>query len=86
MSRRNDHSVLGKGEEMKSAYGRVTHQTIEKLTAIIGKDSIITDRDELEGYSCDETPLSKPHAPNIAVKPADSHTIAELLEFLIFNS
>ena len=66
---------------MKSKYGRVTHQTIKELTAIVGKSSVITDRDELQGYSCDEMPLAEPHAPKIVVKPADSRTIAELLDF-----
>ena len=66
---------------MKSKYGRVTHQIIEELTAIAGKNSIITDREELEGYSCDEMPLAEPHDPKVVVKPADSRTVAALLDF-----
>jgi len=66
---------------MNSRYGRITHRTVYELKAIAGEKSVITDREELEGYSCDETPLAKPHIPKVVVKPSDSSTIAKLLEF-----
>jgi glycolate oxidase len=66
---------------MKSKYGRVTRQTIEELMTIAGKNCVLTDRDELAGYCCDEMPLAKPHAPKVVVKPTDNRTIARLLNF-----
>jgi len=66
---------------MKSKYGRVTHQTIRELATIVGGDNISTKKNEIEGYSCDEMPLAKPYAPQVIVKPADTHSIAKLLDF-----
>jgi glycolate oxidase len=66
---------------MKSKYGKVTPQAIKELITIVGKDNILTEKHELEGYSCDEMPLPKPHVPQVVVKPTDTHSIARLLEF-----
>ena len=66
---------------MKSQYGSVTRQTIKELATIVGADSISTRAHEIEEYSYDETPLVKPHAPQVIVKPADAHSVAKLLEF-----
>jgi len=67
--------------EMKGKYGRVTQQTIKELAAIAGRDNIFTGKDEVEGYSRDEMPFVQPCAPQIVVKPADTHSIAGLLSF-----
>jgi glycolate oxidase len=64
---------------MKSKYGRITSQTIKEVTAIVGKGGIITDKDAMDGYSHDESPITKPHAPQVVVKPGDSQTVAKLL-------
>ncbi|MFC1860477.1 FAD-binding oxidoreductase [Chloroflexota bacterium] len=66
---------------MKGKYGKVTEQIIKELTTIIGRDSISTKEHELEGYSCDEMPLAKPHAPQVIVRPADTTSVAKLLTF-----
>ncbi|MFC2035529.1 FAD-binding oxidoreductase [Chloroflexota bacterium] len=66
---------------MKINYGRVTRQTIKELTTIVGKNNIFTGKYEVEGYSCDETPLAKPYAPQVVVKPTDNLSIARLLDF-----
>jgi len=66
---------------MKSKYERVTHQTIEELAGIIGRDNISTKENEIEDYSHDETPLTKSYAPQVIVKPTDTHLIAKLLRF-----
>lgn len=66
---------------MKGKYGRVTQQTIKELATIVGKDNIFTEKDEVEGYSRDEMPFVQPRAPRVVVKPADTHSIAELLAF-----
>jgi len=66
---------------MKSKYGKVTRQAIKELTTIVGKDNILTEKHEVEAYSCDEMPLAKPHVPQVVVKPTDNLSIARLLEF-----
>jgi len=66
---------------MKSKYGKITGQTIEELRTIAGGSNVFTDKSEMEGYSCDETPLAKHYLPEVVVKPADVATIAKLLAF-----
>lgn len=66
---------------MQSKYGRVTRQTIEQLTAILGGDGILTEKDTMEGYSCDEMPFPKAHAPSVVVRPSDSLSVAKILDF-----
>jgi glycolate oxidase len=66
-------------KSMKRKYGKITSQTIKQLTAIVGKRGIITDKDVMVGYSHDESPITKPHAPQVVVKPGDSQTVAKLL-------
>ena len=66
---------------MKAKYGRVTHQTVEELTTILGRDNISTNKSEMEGYSYDETPLIKHHVPQVIARPTDTGTIAKLLAF-----
>jgi len=65
---------------MKSKYARITRQTIKELATIVGSDNISTEKHEIEGYSCDEMPLAKPHAPQVIVKPSDDSSIARLLD------
>jgi len=66
---------------MKNKYERVTRQTIEELTDSMGRDNISTKENEIEDYSHDETPLTKHYAPQVIIKPTDSHLIAKLLRF-----
>jgi len=66
---------------MKGKYGRVTEQIIKELTIIVGRDNISAKEHEIEGFSSDEMPLAKPHAPQVIVKPTDTHSIAKLLVF-----
>lgn len=66
---------------MKGKYGRVTKQIIKELTTIMGRDNISTKEHEIEGFSCDEMPLTKPYAPQVIIKPTDTHSIAKLLAF-----
>lgn len=66
---------------MKGKYGRVTDQIIKELTAIVSRDNISTKEHEIEGYSSDEALRSKPYAPQVIVKPTDTHSIAKLLAF-----
>lgn len=66
---------------MKGKYGEVTDQVIKELTAIVGRDNISTKEHEIESYSIDEMPRSKPYAPQVIVKPTDTDSIAKLLAF-----
>ncbi len=66
---------------MKSKYARVTRQIIKELVTIMGRDNVLTEKHEIEGHSCDEMPLPKPHAPEVVVKPTDNSSIARLLDF-----
>ncbi len=66
---------------MKSKYGRVTRQTIKELMTIVGRDNVLTQKHEIEGHSCDEMPMARPHAPRVVVKPTDTQSIARLLDF-----
>ena len=66
---------------MERKYGKVTRQTIEELSIIVGKDNIFTNKSEMEGYSYDEMPLTQRHAPQAVVKSPDARAIAKLLAF-----
>jgi glycolate oxidase len=64
---------------MRSKYGKITGQIIKELTAIVGKSGIITDKDVMERYSHDESPVTRPHAPEVVVKPKDTQAVAKVL-------
>ena len=66
---------------MKTEYKSVTKKIIEELAAIVGRNNVSVKEHEIEGYSCDEMPRAKPHAPQVIVKPTDAHSLARLLEF-----
>ena len=56
---------------------------VEKLQSIVGKDWIITRRDQMESYLVDETALAvrpKPADNVVVVKPANSQEISEVLK------
>ncbi len=71
---------------MELRYREVTGQIIKELIVIVGKDNLFTNKDELEAYSRDETPLAKPHIPQVAVKPTSVRSIAKLMSFAHKNS
>ncbi len=66
---------------MKNKYGRVTRETVTELKAIVGSNSVLSEPEQLAGYCCDEMPVPKPQAPQVVVKPADSHAVSELMKF-----
>ncbi len=70
-----------KQKRVKRKYGRVTRQAVEELTRIVGRDNIYTDKSEVEGYSYDETPLTKRYFPQVVVKPRDAESVAKLMAF-----
>jgi len=63
------------------AYTKINRNTIDELIAIVGSENVSTDNYEIEGYSSDEMAFSKPHAPEVIVKPVDSASISKLMHF-----
>jgi glycolate oxidase len=61
------------------SYNKITAEIVAKITAIVGEDSIITDRADLEKYSHDETE-NLSYYPEIAVKPRTPEEISQLLK------
>jgi glycolate oxidase len=56
---------------------------IRELVEIVGKDWVITRREQMEGYLVDETPIPvrpKPASNVILVKPANAREVSEILK------
>jgi len=66
---------------MNSEYGKVTVQTIEELSALLGQENVYTDQSDLEAYSRDETPLIDSYSPQVVVKPVNATSVAALMAF-----
>jgi glycolate oxidase len=61
------------------AYNSVDNKIVNALQAIVGTDNVITDKEALENYSHDETPIY--HAmPEVAVKPSSTQEVSKILE------
>jgi len=66
---------------MEHRYGKITRQTIKELMGILGTANVFSESDEIEAYSRDETPLAKPHMPEVVVKPTDVQSIVRLMKY-----
>jgi glycolate oxidase len=64
---------------MESRYGRVTEKINKELAAIVGSGNIVTDRDDMESYSHDESPHAENRYPEVVVKPGDAEAVAKIL-------
>ncbi len=60
-------------------YSKVDEKVIEKLKQIVGEDNVITDKDALENYSHDETPIYRA-MPEAAVKPSSTEEVAQIMK------
>ena len=49
--------------------------------AIVGADNVSIKEHEIEACSYDEMPLVEPHAPQVIVMPADTASVAKILDF-----
>lgn len=67
------------------AYNKVDEKVIEKLKEIIGNENVITDKDALENYSHDETPMYK-SMPEAAVKPSSTEEVSKIMELACENN
>jgi len=61
------------------SYVKVDHQIRQKLKQIVGAASVITDRETLENYAHDETPLYT-SMPEVVVKPTSTEQVSEVMK------
>ncbi|KPK62482.1 hypothetical protein AMJ83_10765 [candidate division WOR_3 bacterium SM23_42] len=59
-------------------YKKVDERVTKKLKQIVGAANVITDRETLENYSHDETPLYK-SMPEVVVKPTSTEQVSEIM-------
>ena len=64
---------------MSTEYSEVTDEIIERLRGIVGPKNVLVAEEERERYSCDEMPVSKPHFPDVVVKPEDAAAVSKVL-------
>lgn len=66
-------------------YSKVNELVIEKLRQSVGPENVITDKDALENYSHDETPIYKA-MPEAVVKPASTEEVARIMKLAQENN
>lgn len=64
---------------MAIKYAQLTAGLIAELKKILGESNVFTEKEEREGYACDEMPIAKPHLPDVVVKPKDTEAISRLM-------
>jgi glycolate oxidase len=66
-------------------YNKVNTEIINKLKQIVGQANITTEKDALENYAHDETPLY--HAlPEVVVKPGSTEEISQIMKIAYGNT
>ncbi len=66
-------------------YNKVDKKIIENLKNIVGEENVIVDKDALENYSHDETPLYK-SMPEAAVKPHLTEEVSQIMKLAYDNN
>ncbi|NQT27101.1 FAD-binding oxidoreductase [candidate division KSB1 bacterium] len=67
-------------------YNKVDASIIEKLTEIVGKSNVVTDREDLLDYSHDEYSLDDIAAyPDVVVKPQDVEAVSKIVKLCNAN-
>jgi len=62
-------------------YNPVTKEIIDELVDIVGKKNVITNKEKLETYSHDETPVEQyGHMPEVVVTPKTTEEIAKIVK------
>lgn len=62
-------------------YNSVTEEIVKKLVEIVGVRNAITDREKIEAYSHDETPVEQyAHLPEVVVTPITAEQIASIVK------
>lgn len=60
-------------------YNKVDEKVIEKLKEVVGDEYVFTDKDTLENYSHDETPMYK-SMPEAAVRPGSTEEVSKIMK------
>lgn len=60
-------------------YSKVTEDVLLSLREIVGKENVFTDKDSLEKYSFDETPMGLKALPELVVKPESTDQVSKIL-------
>ncbi|MFQ6095442.1 MAG: FAD-binding oxidoreductase, partial [Candidatus Bathyarchaeia archaeon] len=60
-------------------YGKVTEDVLSGLRGIVGDENILTDKENLEKYATDETPLGLKVLPEVVVKPESTEHVSRIL-------
>jgi len=62
-------------------YNPVTKEIIDELVDIVGKKNVISDKEKIESYSHDETPVEQyGHMPEVVVTPKTTEEIAKIVK------
>lgn len=62
-------------------YNPVTEEIIKELIVILGEKNVITEKEKLEAYACDEIPREQfGHMPEVVVTPRSAQEIAEIVK------
>lgn len=60
-------------------YGKVTEDVLASLKKIVGQGNVLTDKESLEKYSSDETPLGLKVLPEVVVKPENAEQVSKIM-------
>jgi glycolate oxidase len=69
---------------MFMGYNKMTENIIDSLKNIVGKTNIIVDKEALENYTHDETPLYS-SMPEVVVKPMSTQQVSEIMKMANAN-
>ena len=62
-------------------YNKITQEIIDELTEILGKKNVILDKEKMETYSHDETPVEQyASMPEVVVTPTTTEQISEIVK------
>jgi glycolate oxidase len=61
------------------AYKKIDKVTISLLRDLVGAENIIMDKQTLENYACDETPLYY-SMPELVIKPSTTYQVSEIMK------
>jgi glycolate oxidase len=64
---------------MNKTFGKLDARIIKDLIAIAGKENVLIDKPDLEGYACDEMAFSEKYLPQAVVKAANADIITGVL-------
>ena len=60
-------------------YNKVTEDVLSELKEIIGEENVLTNIEDLEKYSHDETAIGVKALPEVVVKPEDTDQVSKIL-------